>query len=161
MRINRIGAVAAVSVALFSTFVFGIAPAGAEPGGCPAGATVDGDACSARLTSVTAKDFTITGTLVGSQPPVTLSGQPASYLPSSGFATPPDTVQEWDATIERVNSLDPADPNWYGNGKAKAFLPTELNRLATQFPPEALVVRFVPDESNPAVFQLLSVQPTA
>ncbi|MHA7731931.1 hypothetical protein [Mycobacterium sp. ML3] len=48
-----------------------------------------------------------------------------------------------------------------GNAKARAFLPRTLNDLAAQFPPNTLVVRFAPDDSQPGVFRLVSIQPTS
>jgi hypothetical protein len=139
------------------------APAHAEPPGCPTATVVDGDACSATLTAVTANGFDLTGTPVGGQTPITVSGASEAYLLSTGFASPPASVHEWDATIDRVNALpppgSPPDPGWYGDGKSRAFLPVQLNQLATQFPPGTVMVRFVPDESNPGLFRLLSVQP--
>jgi hypothetical protein len=161
MSNNRSGAVAATVALGFAAFVLGIVPAHAEPKGCPAAAIVDDSACFGRLTSVTAKDFSITGTLGGGDAPITLSGQSEAYLKSTGFAnTTPDLVQQWDVAIDRVNNLDPSDPNWYANGKSRAFLPVQLNQLASQFPPETIEVRFVPDESHPGQFRLLSIQPT-
>jgi hypothetical protein len=56
---------------------------------------------------------------------------------------------------------DPSDPNWYGNAKSRAFLPRTLNNLASQFPPDLLVVRFTPDDAQPGSFRLISIQPTA
>jgi len=71
-------------------------------------------------------------------------------------------VQEWDTTIGRVNSLstDASDPNWYGNAKAKTFMPRTLNDLATQFPRDILVVRFASDDAQTSSFRLVSIQPT-
>ncbi len=108
-------------------------------------------------------DGTITGTPVGAADPITLAGQEDAYLKSTGFADPlPEAVQDWDEAIDQVSGLDtdPADPNWYGNAKARVFLPRTLNALATQFPPDTLVVRFVADDSRPGTFQLVSIQPT-
>ena len=59
-----------------------------------------------------------------------------------------------------MNNLDPADPNWYGNAKARAFLPRTLNDLASQFPPDILVVRFAPDDAQSGTLQIVSIQPT-
>lgn len=120
--------------------------------------------CTARLTSVTADvvNGTITGTPTGGGTAITLAGQLDAYLKSTGFgATPPNPVQRWDAAIDGVGSPDPSDPNWYGNAKSLAFLPRTLNDLATQFPAGSLVVRFTPDDSQPGVFRLVSIQPTA
>src|SRR6185312_225409 len=124
------------------------------------------DACSARLTSVTANtiDGTITGTPVDGGAPLTLSGQADAYLKSAGFGdTPPDAVQRWDSAIDGVNNttIDPFDPNWYGNAKARTFLPRTLDDLATRFPPGTLVVRFVSDDTHPGWFRLVSIQPIA
>ena len=71
--------------------------------------------------------------------------------------------RDWDATIGNVTNLgvDPSDPNWYGNAKARTFLPRTLNDLASQFPPDILVVRFAPDDTQPGAFRLVSIQPTA
>lgn len=128
-------------------------------------ATVVDDVCTTRLTSVTADavNGTITGTPVGGGAPITLAGQGDAYLKSTGFgATPPESVQNWDAAIDRVGGLDvdPSNPGWYGNAKARVFLPRTLNDLATQFPPDSLVVRFAPDETQPGAFRLVSIQPT-
>ncbi|MDX1875933.1 hypothetical protein SBI67_27770 [Mycolicibacterium sp. 120266] len=125
-----------------------------------------GDVCTTRLTSVTADavDGTITGTPIGGAAPVTLAGQGDAYLKSTGFGVAaPEPVQDWDATIDRVGglSVDPTDPSWYGNAKARVFLPRTLNELATRFPPDSLVVRFAPDDGQPGVFRLVSIQPTA
>ncbi|KAA0101345.1 hypothetical protein CIW49_05100 [Mycolicibacterium sp. P1-18] len=159
--------IAALTALLWAGLVLGASPADADPTGCPPAAAVDAGSCSARLVSVTADavDGTITGTPAGGQVAITLSGQPQAYLPSTGFAGgSPDPVQQWDATLERVNSAappgNPTDPNWYGNGKATAFLPRQLNDLATRFPPETLVVRFTPDDGHPGWFRMTSIQPT-
>jgi len=121
--------------------------------------------CTARLTSVTADavDGTITGTPVGGGTAITVAGQGDAYRKSAGFGDArPDPVQRWDDTIDSVTNLavDPSNPNWYGNAKARAFLPRTLNDLATQFPPDILVVRFTPDDAQPASFRLVSIQPT-
>lgn len=147
--------------------VLTIAPAHADPllpGFCVPATGVDG-VCTARLASVTTDvvDGTITGAPVGSTDTVTLAGQGDVYLKSTGFGTvPPEAVQNWDATLDRVNSLsvDPNDPSWYGNAKSKVFLPRTLNDLATRFPPDSLVVRFAADETQPGTFRLVSIQPT-
>ncbi|OBG84716.1 hypothetical protein A5699_26285 [Mycobacterium sp. E802] len=122
--------------------------------------------CTARLTSVTADvvDGTITGSPVGGGAPITLTGQADAYLKSQGFGgTPPEPVQQWDESIETVSGLDtsPSDPNWYGNAKARVFLPRTLNDLATKFPPDVLLVRFTFDAARPDAFRLVSIQPTA
>lgn len=163
MSNNRIGAVT-VSIAFgFAALFLSLAPAQAKPSDCPTPAAVDGDACSGKLTSVTddPTNFTITGRLVSGGNPVTLAGPAEAYLKSTGYAgSPPDPVQQWDATIDRVSNLDPADPNWYGNGKARAFLPEQLNMLASQFPSGTAMVRFVPDTAYSGGYRLLSIQPT-
>ena len=147
-------------------FVANIAPAHAAPlpEFCVPASVVD-NLCTARLTSVTADavNGTITGTPVGGGTAITVAGQGDAYLRSEGFGDArPDAVQRWDDTIDNVNglSVDPSDPNWYGNAKAKAFLPRTLNDLASQFPPDILVVRFAPDDAQPDTFRLVSVQPT-
>lgn len=162
MRLGvRVGALAATFALGSTASCIGIATAHGEPTGCPPASLVDGGACSGRLISLNAKDFTITGTLVEGRSPIVLSGGPEAYLPSTGYAgAPPEAVQQWDATISRVADLDPADPNWYGNGKARAFLPAQLNQLATRFPPGTVAVRFVPDDSIPGQFRLSLIQPT-
>jgi hypothetical protein len=142
----------------------GVAPAQGAPGPDTCQPASAGDACTATLTSVTANstDGTITGTPVGGGAPVTLAGRAEAYLKSVGFGDPPpDPVQQWDATIDRVTNVDPNSPDWYGNAKARAFMPRTLNDLATRFPPDVIVVRFVPDDSHPGLFTLISIQPTA
>ena len=82
---------------------------------------------------------------------------------SSGFGDArPEQIQQWDDTIDRVDNLDvdSSDPNWYGNAKAKVFLPRTLNDLAAQFPADILVVRFTPDADQSDTFRLVSIQPT-
>lgn len=142
------------------------APAHAAPlpGFCVPADVVD-DICTTRLASVTTDvvNGTITGTPVGGTEAITLAGQGDAYLKSGGFGdAPPEPVQNWDSTIEQVGGLDvsPADPNWYGNAKARVFLPRTLNDLATRFPPDSLVVRFTPDDAQPGTFRLVSIQPT-
>lgn len=145
-------------------FLLGIGSAHAEPLGCPTGATVDGSGCSLRLTLVTVNstDGTMTVTPVGSSTPITIVGEPDSYLRSAGFGSdPPALVQQWDATIDRVGNTNPADPDWYGEGKAKAFLPRQLNELAPRLPAGTIVARFVPDASDSHLLQLVSIQPVA
>lgn len=132
------------------------------PGFCVPPSVVD-DVCTARLTSVTADSVngTITGAPVGGGTAITLAGQGDAYLKSAGFgASPPDPVQRWDAAIDGVKNLDPSDPNWYGNAKARVFLPRTLNDLASQFPSGILVVRFTPDDAQSGSFRLVSIQPT-
>ena len=155
---------AALSALAFPTVV-NIAPSYAAPAPdiCKP-ATGDNNVCTARLISVTADmtDGTITGTPVDGGAPVTLSGQSDAYLKSTGFGdTPPDSVQRWDATIDGVTNTDPSDPNWYGNAKSRAFLPRTLNDLASRFPPDTLVVQFVPDDTHSGWFRLVSIQPIA
>ena len=127
-------------------------------------ASVVDDVCTARLTSVTANvaDGTITGTPVGGGTAITVAGQQDAYEKSVGFGeAPPDPVRRWDDTIDSVSGLDvdASNPNWYGNAKAKVFLPRTLNDLATQFPPDALLVQFTPDDAHPNVFRLVTIQP--
>ena len=57
-------------------------------------------------------------------------------------------------------SVNPSDPNWYGNAKSRVFMPRTLNDLATGFPPDVLLVRFTPDDAAPGTFRLVSIQPT-
>ncbi|WP_253849391.1 hypothetical protein [Mycobacterium asiaticum] len=140
------------------------AHAGPLPDFCVPASVAD-NVCTARLQSVTANvvDGTITGAPVGGGAAVTLAGQADAYLRSTGFVNgAPDPVQQWDAAIDRTGNLsvDPSDPNWYGNAKARAFLPRTLNDLASQFPPGVLVVRFTPDDAQPGTFRLVSIQPT-
>ena len=153
------------ATALAAGAVLTAAPAHATPlpGICGPDVVVDG-VCSTRLTSVTTDmvNGTITGTPVGATEPITLAGQGDAYLKSDGFGdTPPEAVQNWDSTIEQVSGLDvsTADPNWYGNAKARVFLSRTLNELATDFPPDSLLVRFTADETQPGAFQLVSIQP--
>jgi len=157
-------ALAALTVAVVPA-VLNIAPAqgGPLPEFCVSASVVD-NVCSARLTSVTADavNGTITGAPVGGGTAITVAGQGDAYLKSTGFGEArPDPVQRWDDTIDSVNglSVDPSDPNWYGNAKARAFLPRTLNDLASQFPPDVLVVRFTPDDAQPDSFRLVSIQP--
>ena len=128
-------------------------------------AAADGT-CSVRLESVTSDviNGTITGAPMAGGSAIVLAGQGDAYLPSSGFGdAAPESIRRWDETVAAVNTLsvDPSDPNWYGNAKAKVFLPRTLNDLAATFPPGSLVVRFAPDESQPGVYRLTSIQPTA
>ena len=159
-------AIGAATAALVVPALLNVAPAHGDPlpGFCVPPSVVD-NVCTARLTSVTADvvDGTITGTPDGGGAAVTLAGPADVYLKSAGFGdTPPDPVQRWDAEIDNVSNLDtsPANPNWYGNAKAKVFLPRTLNDLATKFPPGSLLVRFTPDDSRPDAFRLVSIQPT-
>ena len=164
---RAITAIGAATAALVVPAVLNVAPAHGDPlpGFCVPPTVVD-NVCTARLTSVTADvvDGTITGTPDGGGAAVTLAGPADAYLKSAGFGdAPPEAVQRWDAEIDNVSNLDtsPADPNWYGNAKAKVFLPRTLNDLATKFPPGSLVVRFTPDDARPDAFRLVSIQPTA
>jgi len=156
---------AAVS-ALAIPAVLNVAPAHAAPalpGFCVPATVVDG-VCTARLSSVTADvvNGTITGSPVGGGEAVTLAGEGDAYLKSVGTAARPEPVANWDTTIDQTSHLgvDPSDPNWYGNAKAKVFMSRTLNGLATQFPPDTLVVRFAADEAQPGAFRLVSIQPT-
>lgn len=158
----RVAAVAAI--ALF--VVPNSAPVHAAPPAsfCTPPATAVDDVCTARLVSVTADNIngTFTGGPVGGGAPITLAGQADAYLKSEGFgATPPDPVQQWDATIDRVSNADTTGPDWYGNAKSRVFLPRSLDELATQFPANTIVVRFAPDEANPGSLHLVSIQPIA
>jgi hypothetical protein len=141
-----------------------IAPAHGAPPACPAPASVADNVCTARLTSVTADTVngTITGTPVGGGAPLTLSGTADAYLKSQGFgAAPPDPVQQWDAAIDRVNNADMNGPDWYGNAKSRVFLPRSLDELASQFPPNTIVVRFALGDTNSGSLPLVSIQPIA
>ncbi len=157
-------AIAALAVLSFTAALNVAQARGAPlPDFCAAANVVD-NVCTARLASVTANvvDGTITGTPVGGGTAITLAGQAEAYLKSVGFgAAPPNPVQRWDAAIDGVGSLDPSDPNWYGNAKARAFLPRTLNDLAAQFPPGVLVVRFTSDDAQQGSFRLVSIQPSA
>lgn len=160
-------AVAAAFSALALSVSLSAGPAKADPlpDFCTPTTVVD-NVCTARLTSVTADvvNGTITGTPVGGDTPITLAGQGDAYLTSAGFGdAKPDAVQRWDATIDSVGdlSVDQFDPNWYGNAKARVFMPRTLNDLAAQFPPDTLLVRFTPDDAQPGTFGLVSIQPTA
>ncbi len=162
----RNGAWAAIA-GLTLPVVLNVAPAHADPlpDFCAPSAVVD-NVCTARLTSVTADviNGTITGNSVSGGAPVTLAGQLDAYQKSVGFGpTPPDPVQRWDANIDSVSNLsvDPSDPGWYGNAKSRVFMPRTLNDIATQFPPDTLLVGFTPDEASPGTFRLVSIQPTA
>ena len=135
------------------------------PDFCLAASVVD-NVCTTRLTLVTADviNGTITGSPVGGGAPITVAGQADAYQKSTGFSDArPDPVQRWDDTIDSVGSLsvDPSDPNWYGNAKARTFLPRTLNDLATQFPPGVLLVRFTSDDAQQGSFRLVSIQPSA
>ncbi|WP_395308049.1 hypothetical protein V4U86_22130 [Mycobacterium sp. AMU20-3851] len=156
IRGRALAAVAALTVPAMAA----VSPAQANPLD-----TCDPDGvCTARLVSVTADvvDGTITGTPVGTAAPITLAGQHDAYRKSTGFPDPlPEAVRDWDEAIEQVSGLrtDPADPNWYGNAKAQVFLSRTLNGLATRFPPDTLVVRFVTDETRPGTYRLVTIQP--
>ncbi|WP_235654348.1 hypothetical protein [Mycolicibacterium houstonense] len=159
----RFGAVAA-GLAIPAVCTVPPAHAAPLPDFCVSANVSDG-VCTARLTSVTADviNGTITGAPVGGGPAITLAGQADAYLKSAGFGdTAPDPVQQWDTEIDRIGGLDtsPSDPNWYGNAKARVFLPRTLNDLATKFPRDSLVVRFVTDDARPDAFRLVSIQPT-
>jgi hypothetical protein len=156
---------AAFSVLVLPTVVT-IAPAQAAPlpDFCVPASVVD-NVCTVRLMSVTADavNGTITGMPVGGGTAITVAGQADAYQRSAGFgAAPPEIVQRWDDTIDTVGSLnvDPSDPNWYGNAKARVFLPRTLNDLASQFPTDTLMVRFTPDDAQSGSFRLVSIQPT-
>ena len=164
---HRRCAMAAVGAAFVVPAVLNIGTAHAAPlpSFCVPPSVVD-NVCTARLKSVTADviDGTITGTPVGGGPAITLAGQADAYLKSTGFGdTPPDPVQDWDTQIDKVGNLDtsPSNPNWYGNAKARVFLPRTLNDLATKFPPDSLIVRFVSDDARSDALRLVSIQPTA
>ena len=156
-----------IIAALAMPAVLTTTPAHADPllpGFCVPATVVDG-VCTARLASVTTDvvDGTITGAPLGGTDAITLAGQGDAYLKSTRFGTTrPEAVQNWDTTLDRVNSLsvDPDDPSWYGNAKSKVFLPRTLNDLAAQFPPDSLVVTFAPDDTRPGIFRLVSIQPT-
>ena len=154
------------AAALAAGAVLTAAPAHAAPlpGFCRPDVVVDG-ICTTRLASVTtdAVNGTITGTPVGDTEAITLAGQGDAYLKSEGFGdAPPEPVRTWDTTLAQVSGLDvsPADPNWYGNAKARVFLSRTLNELATHFPPDSLLVRFTADEAQPGAFELVSIQPS-
>ena len=153
-----------VAVLVFAgALLAGPPTAGAAPG-CPTGYTPDGAGCMARLSAVSANntDGTLTGTPLGATTPVTIFGEPGFYLPSTGFGgAAPALVTQWDALIAGVGAPDPADPNWYGKGKARAFLPRQLNDIAAQLPSGSIVIRGVPDPVDPHLFTLQSIQPVA
>ncbi|WP_319430889.1 hypothetical protein [Mycobacterium sp. RTGN5] len=159
-------ALAAVAVVALPA-VLNIAPAHADPlpEFCVPSTVVD-NVCTARLTSVTADviNGTITAAPVGGGAAITLAGQLDAYQKSAGFGDAvPDPVRRWDASIDSVSNLsvDPSDPGWYGNAKSRVFMPRTLNDLATQFPPDVLIVRFTPDDASPGTLRLVSIQPTA
>ncbi|APE16359.1 hypothetical protein BOH72_15150 [Mycobacterium sp. WY10] len=134
------------------------------PASCMPPNVVD-NVCTARLASVTADavNGTITGTPVGGSTAITLAGQGDAYLKSTGLGdAAPEAVKEWDATIDSVSNLsvDPSDPNWYGNAKSRVFMPRTLNELATRFPPNTLLVSFTPDDAASDTFRLVSIQPS-
>ena len=164
---NVIRRATAVGFVLAAPGVLGVAEAHAAPlpDFCVPPAVVD-DVCTARLTSVTddVVNGTITGTPLGGGGSITLAGQEDAYLKSIGFGVAlPAAVAEWDSTIDSITNLntDPSEPNWYGNAKARAFLPRTLNAIADELPPGTLTVRFAPpDDTRPGVYRLVSIQPT-
>lgn len=153
-----------VAVLAFAGVLLAVpAAAGADPG-CPTGYTPDGDGCTARLTAVSADSTagTLTGFPLGGMTPITIFGEPGFYLPSNGFGSaPPPLVTQWDAVIAGVGATSPADPGWYGEGKARAFLPRQLNDIATRLPSGSVVIHGVPDPMDPHLFTLRSIQPVA
>ncbi|OBA63055.1 hypothetical protein A5647_06215 [Mycobacterium sp. 1100029.7] len=160
---NRTAPIAAIS-ALLLPAVVGITTSHAAPlpDVCRSATTGADDVCTVRLISLTANtiDGTITGIPVGGVAPITLAGQLDAYLRSDGFGNaPPDPVQRWDAAIDHANDAIPSGPDWYGQAKSRAFLPRELNELATQFSPGTTVVRFVSDETTGGGYRLVSIQP--
>lgn len=164
---RAVTAIGTATASLVVPAILNVAPAHGDPlpGFCVPPSVAD-NVCTARLTSVTADvvDGTITGTPVGGGAAVTLAGPADAYLKSAGYGeSPPDPVRQWDTEIDSVSNLDtsPANPNWYGNAKARVFLPRTLNDLATKFPPDSLVVRFRYDEARPDALKLVSIQPTA
>ncbi|WP_396926374.1 hypothetical protein [Mycolicibacterium sp.] len=166
MRNARGRAMATTSGLMLAVVVPTIATGHADPlpASCMPPNVVD-NVCTARLTSVTADavNGTVTGTPVGGSTAITLAGQGDVYLKSTGFGdAAPEAVKQWDATIDSVSSLsvDPSDPNWYGNAKSRVFMPRTLNDLATGFPLDTLLVRFAPDDAAPGTFRLVSIQPT-
>jgi hypothetical protein len=60
-----------------------------------------------------------------------------------------------------VNNADPSGPDWYAAGKSRAFLSRSLDEVASGFPPDIIVVRFVPDDTHSGWFRLVSIQPVA
>ncbi len=167
ISIPRIRATAAIGALAMAASVSPVLAHAAPPlpDSCGSANVVD-DICTARLTSVTADvvNGTITGKPVDSDTPITLAGQGDAYLKSTGFGTAaPEAAQSWDTAIDQVADLDvdPANPNWYGNAKARVFLPRTLNDLATRFPPGSLVVRFAADDTQSGSYRLVSIQPTA
>lgn len=161
----RISRTASIVVALTgAALALPAANAAPLPDACAPAHVVD-DICTVRLAPVTADvvNGTITGTPIGSTTAITLAGQGDAYLESAGFGDAPDPIQRWDATIESVAKLDvdPSDPNWYANAKTRVFMPRTLNDLATQFPPDVLVVRFRADDDQSGTFRLVTIQPRA
>jgi hypothetical protein len=160
MNLKAFGAALAGVLAV----LVGSAPAQAESPHCPPGYTSEDTGCIARLTAVSADSTagTLTGTPIGSTTPVTVFGEPGLYRPSTGFGSAsPDLVQQWDAVIARGGSMSPDDPDWYGEGKATAFLPRQLNDIAARLPTGTIVVRGVPDAADTHIFILQSIQPVA
>ncbi|AQA03201.1 hypothetical protein BVC93_13100 [Mycobacterium sp. MS1601] len=158
MKTIQIAAIAFVFAATSA-----VVNAHAEPS-CPDGYTPDSGGCVARLTAVSADsaEGTLTGTPIGGATPVTIFGEQRFYLPSAGFGSaPPDLVAQWDAAIAGAGPGAPSDPNWYGEGKAAAFLPRQLNDLAARLPPGTIVVRGEPDPTDSHLFELQSIQPVA
>lgn len=165
MPIDRSRAMPVIAAAMSALALAAPAHASPLPEFCAPSMVVD-DVCTVRLAAVTADsiDGTITGSPVGGGAAVTVAGQLDAYQKSTGFeGAPPDPVARWDSAIDSVSTLDvdPSDPNWYGNAKARVFLPRTLDDLATQFPPDILVVRFTPDDTRPGTFRLVSIQPMA
>jgi hypothetical protein len=166
-RGRAVAVVGAAVSALALSAVLNSAPAHAAPlpGFCGPSNTVD-NVCAVRLQSVysNAVDGTITGIPAGGGAPVVLSGERDAYLKSTGFGgAPPDVVQRWDTTLDQTNGLstDSSEPNWYGNAKAQAFLPRTLNDMATEFPPDVLVVKFTSEDAQGGSMKMVSIQPTA
>lgn len=60
-----------------------------------------------------------------------------------------------------MSQADLSGPDWYGNAKSRVFLPRSLDDIASQFPTDTLVVRFVPGDIHSGPLQLTSIQPVA
>ncbi|KDE98783.1 hypothetical protein Y900_007440 [Mycolicibacterium aromaticivorans JS19b1 = JCM 16368] len=165
MPINCRGAIVGAGAALAAVAAPGAAAhADPLPVACTPANVID-NVCTTRLTSVTADavNGTITGIPLGGRTAITLAGQGDAYLKSTGFGdSAPEPVERWDSTIDSVSqlSVDQFDPSWHANAKTRVFMPRTLNDLATQFPPDVLVVRFTPDDAQPGAFRLVSIQPT-